>query len=77
MKFDQHPTRNYFIVGNGKTMTIRDSGVFYEHGASGENHTKTKTDHHQIHSKNSVFGNIGGDWVRLQTFFWTTTAAVF
>ena len=36
-------TRNYFIVGNvKKTMTIRDHGVFYENGASGENHRKPK-----------------------------------
>jgi hypothetical protein len=42
MIFDQHPPGNYFIVGNGKTMTIRDRGVFYETGASGENHRKPK-----------------------------------
>jgi len=53
MKFD--PTRNYFIVGNGKTMTIRDRGVFYELGSSGENYRKPKR---AIHSKN-VFGNTG------------------
>jgi hypothetical protein len=42
MIFVQHPTENCFIVGNGKTTTIRDRGVFYETGASGENHRKPK-----------------------------------
>jgi hypothetical protein len=42
MTFDEHQTRNYFIVGNGKTTTIRDRGPFYETGASGENHRKSK-----------------------------------
>jgi len=42
MIFDQHATGNYFIVGNGKTMTIRDRDVFYETGASVENHIKPK-----------------------------------
>ena len=79
MRFDQHPTRNYFIAGNGKTMTIKDHGVFYEYGATGGKHRNPKRAIIKPTAKNKTASsvNISGDWVRLPTFFWTTTAAVF
>jgi hypothetical protein len=50
-------------------------GILREWSKWGESQ-KTKTGHNLIPSKNSAFGNISGDWVRLPTISWTTTAAV-